>query len=54
MTVARVKLSSDETPADFRKRLQAFCRERLARHKIPQRVELVTQGMHGARFKKMR
>ncbi len=51
---ARVKLSTDESLADFRRRLNAHCRERLQRFMIPQRVELVDEGMHGERFKKMR
>jgi len=51
---ARVKLSTDETIAEFRKRMHAFCKDKLARFKIPQKVELVDQAMHGERFKKMR
>lgn len=51
---ARVKLSTDETTAGFRKRMHEFCKDKLARFKIPQKVELVEQAMHGERFKKMR
>ncbi len=54
MVVARVKLTTDESAAEFRKRMKDFCRERLPRFKIPQKVELVEESMHGARFKKMR
>jgi acyl-coenzyme A synthetase/AMP-(fatty) acid ligase len=51
---ARVKLSTNESLPDFRKRMNAFCRDRLERFKIPQKVELVGETMHGARYKKMR
>ncbi|MEO1245990.1 MAG: fatty acid--CoA ligase family protein [Pseudomonadota bacterium] len=51
---ARVKLSSDETLSEFRKRLNGYCRERLSRFMIPQKVELVDDSLHGERFKKMR
>lgn len=54
MVVARVKLAADETPAEFRKRMHVFCRERLPRYAIPQKLELVDAAMHGPRFKKMR
>jgi acyl-CoA synthetase (AMP-forming)/AMP-acid ligase II len=54
MVVARVKLKHPEDPRDFKKRLFSFCRERLPRFKIPQKILLVDEGMHGPRFKKMR
>jgi acyl carrier protein len=43
-----------QTRSPFRKRLHAYCRDRLARFKIPRKVEVVAEGMHGPRFKKMR
>jgi long-chain acyl-CoA synthetase len=54
MVVARVKLSTEEPPAEFRKRMHAFCRDKLPRFMIPQKAELVDSAMHGPRFKKMR
>lgn len=54
IVVARVKLSSGEDLPTFRQRMRASCRDRLARHKIPQKVQIVTESMSGARFKKMR
>lgn len=54
MVSARVKLSTDETAAEFRKRMHAFCRDKLARFKIPQKVALVDEAMYGERYKKMR
>ena len=44
----------DITMTELRKRMNDFCRERLSRFMIPQRVELVESSMHGERFKKMR
>lgn len=54
MIKARVKLTSGETLPEFRKRMNEFCKDRLERYKIPQKVELVEESMHGSRFKKMR
>jgi acyl-CoA synthetase (AMP-forming)/AMP-acid ligase II len=51
---ARVRLRADEELADFRRRMNAFCRDRLPRFKTPQKVELVRDHFHGERFKKMR
>lgn len=54
IVTARVKLSTDEELGEFRRRMRQFCRERLTRFKIPQKVELVSDSMQGTRFKKMR
>ena len=51
---ARVKISTGETIAGFRKRLRAYCKGKLETYKIPQKVVLVDEMMTGARFKKMR
>ena len=51
---ARVKLTSGETVSDFRKRMRDFCRNKIAPYKIPQKVVIASQEMHGQRFKKMR
>ena len=51
---ARVKLSTCETRAEFAARMRAFCADRLPRFKVPQKVVLVTEAMHGSRFKKLR
>ncbi|MFT3923598.1 MAG: fatty acid--CoA ligase family protein [Myxococcales bacterium] len=51
---ARVNLLTPEPFDAFRKRLRAFCRERLPSYKIPTRVELTEQDQFGTRFKKMR
>ncbi len=54
MVTAKVKLSTDETLSDFRKRMREFCRGRLDRYKIPQKITLVDETMYGERYKKMR
>ena len=51
---ARVKISTGETIAGFRKRLRAYCKGKLETYKTPQKVVLVDEMMTGARFKKMR
>lgn len=51
---AKVKLSTDETVSEFRKRMQGFCQDKLPKFKIPQKVVVVNEAMHGERFKKMR
>jgi acyl-coenzyme A synthetase/AMP-(fatty) acid ligase len=54
IVVARVRLGTAETLPEFRARMRAFCRERLAPFKIPQKVVLVDEALHGERFKKLR
>lgn len=51
---AKVKLSHPEAIGKFRKRMWSFCQEKMPKFKIPQKVVLVNQWMHGERFKKMR
>jgi len=54
IVVARVKLGTDESLAEFRKRMRAFCKGKLSRFMIPQKVVLAEADLHGERFKKMR
>jgi acyl-CoA synthetase (AMP-forming)/AMP-acid ligase II len=51
---ARVRLSTDEDLAQFRQRMLTFCRDRLARYKVPQKVILVENQLHSERYKKLR
>jgi long-chain acyl-CoA synthetase len=51
---AAVRLSTDEDLASFRKRMRAFCKDKVAKYKVPQKVVLTEATMHGERFKKMR
>lgn len=54
MVVAKVSLETDETVAEFRKRMVQHCRGSLAPFKVPQKVLLSKEQMHGQRFKKIR
>lgn len=51
---ARVKLATGENVGEFRRRMHAFCRDKLPKFKIPQRVILADCMVYGERFKKMR
>jgi len=51
---AKVRLGTGETLREFRARMRLFCRDRLPVFKIPQKVTLVDEAMHGERFKKQR
>jgi acyl-CoA synthetase (AMP-forming)/AMP-acid ligase II len=51
---AQIKLSTGETSAQFRKRMRAFCRDKLSKNQIPQKIVLVDDKMHSERFKKIR
>lgn len=54
MVEVRVRLSTDEDRTAFRRRMLAYCHERLAPFKIPQKVILVENALHSDRFKKLR
>jgi long-chain acyl-CoA synthetase len=54
LVAARVRLHDPEPPGQLRGRMMAFCRDRLARYKIPQKVVLVDGPLHSERFKVMR
>lgn len=54
MVAARFNLKAPEPLADFKRRLGAFCRERMAAYQIPRLVELSDDEQYGSRFKKLR
>lgn len=54
MVAARVVLFQPETLSDFKLRMHAFCRTKLAPYQIPRLVELTKDEQFGARFKKLR
>jgi long-chain acyl-CoA synthetase len=54
IVAARFNLRGPEELGDFKRRLRAFCKGRLAPYKIPVRVEITEREQFGARFKKMR
>jgi hypothetical protein len=51
---ASVPCDTGESAAEFRKRMRLHCKDQLASYKVPQKVALVDDEMHGERFKKMR
>jgi long-chain acyl-CoA synthetase len=51
---AHVRLNTAETTSEFRKRMHEYCRSKLSPYKIPQKVVISSNRMHGERFKKMR
>jgi acyl-coenzyme A synthetase/AMP-(fatty) acid ligase len=54
IVAARVNLFAPEPLAELKKRMRAFCKERLAAYKIPLKVEITSQDQFSARYKKMR
>jgi long-chain acyl-CoA synthetase len=54
IVAARFNLHTPEEIGTFKRRLRAFCKDRLASYKIPVRVEITDKEQFGARFKKMR
>ncbi|MDH4055268.1 MAG: AMP-binding protein [Gammaproteobacteria bacterium] len=54
IVVAKIKLSTQESLPEFRRRLMEFCRTRLSKFMIPQKIVLANADLHGERFKKMR
>ncbi|GAB4128793.1 MAG: fatty acid--CoA ligase family protein [Roseiflexaceae bacterium] len=54
IVACRINLFEPEDPSELKKRLRAFCKERLASFKIPVKIEVTAQEQHSARFKKMR
>jgi acyl-CoA synthetase (AMP-forming)/AMP-acid ligase II len=51
---ARVKLAQPEEPAQVALRIRRHCRDRLEKYKVPVRVMVVEDELHGDRFKKVR
>lgn len=54
IVVARVNLFEPEDPVILKKQIRAFCKDKLARFKIPVKVEIVDSDQFSARFKKLR
>jgi acyl-coenzyme A synthetase/AMP-(fatty) acid ligase len=54
IVVARVRLAEEEDAAAFRSRMRTGLAATLPRYKIPQKVLLTTEALHGERFKRMR
>ena len=54
MVVAQVKVGTNETATEFKKRLRSFCKNRLANYKIPQKITIISSATHDNRYKKIR
>ena len=54
MVETRVQLKSPEPLVEFRNCVREFCRGRLAKYKIPAKIELVSGDQYSERFKKTR
>jgi len=54
IVVARVNLVEPEEPAELKKRLRTFCKDKLATFKIPLKIVITESDQHSARYKKMR
>ncbi len=54
MVAARFTLSEPEDLSTLKKRMHAFCRERLAPFQVPRLVEIADGDQFGVRFKKLR
>lgn len=54
IVAARFNLKTPEPLPEFKRRLGAFCRDRLAAYQIPRWVELADGEQFGSRFKKLR
>ena len=54
IVAARIRLSTQESLKEFKGRMFEYCRSKLDRFKIPQKVTLVENSLHGQRYKKLR
>jgi len=54
IVAARFNLKSPEPLPDFKRRLGAFCKDRLAAYQVPRLVEISEEEQFGSRFKKLR
>ena len=54
IVAARFNLKTPEPLPDFKRRLGAFCKERLAAYQVPRLVEISDDEQFGSRFKKLR
>lgn len=54
IVAARLNLFEPEELPALKRRVREYCRERLPKHKMPQKIEVVEDGQYSARFKKLR
>ena len=54
IVVARLNVQGTESRRELKKRVRAFCRDKLAAYKIPVKIEVAEFEQYSARFKKKR
>lgn len=54
MVVAQLNLFEPEDPVTLKKRIRLYCQDKLARFKIPIKIETVNDKQYNARFKRLR
>jgi len=54
MVVAVVRLATNETESEFKERMRAYCKSKLANYKIPVKVIISKNDLYTTRFKKIR
>ena len=54
IVAVRVNLNHEEPLTEFKKRMRAFCHDKLGGHKIPVKVEITNRDQFTTRFKKLR
>ena len=50
----RIRLNHDENHKDLKKRVKAYCRDKMSSYKVPVKIEIMTEKLHNERFKKIR
>jgi acyl-CoA synthetase (AMP-forming)/AMP-acid ligase II len=54
IVAVRVNLVAPENPAELKRRMRAYCKDKLAPFKIPVKVEITSDAQFSARYKKLR
>lgn len=54
IVIAKLVLEHPEDPETLKTRVRTFCRERLSTYKVPMKIEIVTEQLYNARFKRVR
>ena len=54
IVIAKLVLEHPEDPDALKTRVRTFCRERLSTYKVPMKIEIVTEQLYNARFKRVR
>lgn len=54
VVATEILVAEENNNRDFIKKVRTFCKERLEKYKIPTKIVLTTENLHGERFKKAR